>query len=257
MSYHNIPASARQSTTNAQGQTAPNGYHYMPDGPLMSAAAHIALDGSGEVISTFNLDTTNIKSIGETRRFTITGSGVFSLEIKNEDNYYYNFVTNKFQAARARLDNISISDNYSGNIKFPAVSDADQYDFYLFAEQGTRHASYGEVRFEDGSIDINSSTGSGSLLIKKVIYQTLATSVVMSAATPLNSSSVAAPGSVATKTITTYIGSNVGKIPFEVAVTAGSTHSYKIDRTPTANDIFTSITRSIGSAPSNIPGEDI
>ena len=257
MSYHNIPVSARQSTTNAQGQTAPDGYHYMPDGTLMADAAHIALYGSGEVIRTFDLDTTNIKSISETRKFTITGDGVFSLEIKNEDSYYYNFVTNKFQAARARLDNISISDSYTGSITFPAVSDADQYDFYLFAEQGTRHAKYVEVRFEDGSIDINSSTGSDSLLIKKVIYQTLVTSVIISATTPLNSSSVAAPGSVATKTITAHIGSNVGKIPFEVAVTAGSTHSYKIDRAPSANDIFISATRTIGSAPSNIPGEDL
>ena len=32
MSYHNIPSSAIQSVTNAQGQTAPAGYHYMPDG---------------------------------------------------------------------------------------------------------------------------------------------------------------------------------------------------------------------------------
>ena len=83
MSYHNIPASARQSTTNAQGQTAPDGYHYMPDGTLMSDADHIILYGSGGVIRTFDLDTTNIKSVGETRRFTITGDGCFSLEIKN------------------------------------------------------------------------------------------------------------------------------------------------------------------------------
>ena len=38
MSYHNIPSSARQSMRNAQGQAAPAGYHYMPDGSLMSDA---------------------------------------------------------------------------------------------------------------------------------------------------------------------------------------------------------------------------
>jgi len=44
MSYHNnnIPGSS-QSTTNAQGQTAPPGYHYMPDGTLMSDAEHARL----------------------------------------------------------------------------------------------------------------------------------------------------------------------------------------------------------------------
>ena len=112
------------------------------------------------------------------------------------------------------------------------------------------------MRFEDGSIDINSTTGSDSLLIKKVIYQTLATSLIISAGTP-NTVAVLTPGSIATKTITANVGSSVRKIPFEVAVTAGNTHSYKIDRTPTANDVFISATRTIGSAPSNIPGEDI
>ena len=38
MSYHdkNIPSGSSQSKTNAQGQTAPEGYHYMPDGTLMA-----------------------------------------------------------------------------------------------------------------------------------------------------------------------------------------------------------------------------
>ena len=43
MPYHNIPSSARQSTTNAQGETAPPGYHYMPDGTLMSDVEHAKL----------------------------------------------------------------------------------------------------------------------------------------------------------------------------------------------------------------------
>ena len=49
MSYHNIPSSAIQSATNAQGQTAPAGYHYMPDGSLMSDAEHTALYGAGVI----------------------------------------------------------------------------------------------------------------------------------------------------------------------------------------------------------------
>ena len=92
MSYHNIPSSAIQSTTNAQGQIAPEGYHYMPDGSLMSDAEHVARYGSGKVIRSFILDTTNLKAGGEVRKFTVTGNGVFSLEVRNEDNYYYNFV---------------------------------------------------------------------------------------------------------------------------------------------------------------------
>jgi len=255
MSYHNIPASARQSATNAQGQTAPDGYHYMPDGTLMADAAHIALYGSGEVIKAFDLDTTNIKPIGETRRFTITGDGVFSLEIKNEDNYYYNFVTNKFQAARARLDNISISGNYSNNIKFPAVSDADQYDFYLFADKGTKHAKYNEVRFDDNNIDINSSTGSDSILVQKVIYQMLDASLVLSTLSP-NSLAVFTGQTPTNQTITTQVGKSVGKIPFSIPVSAYTTHSFRINRTPTIKDVIIWTTRNIGAAIA-IEGEDV
>ena len=44
MSYHYTTTStaARQSTTNAQGQTAPPGYHYMPDGSLMADSDMLA-----------------------------------------------------------------------------------------------------------------------------------------------------------------------------------------------------------------------
>ena len=57
MSYHNITTSTatRQSTTNAQGKTAPAGYHYMPDGSLMSDIDHANLYGS-KIIKSFNLD---------------------------------------------------------------------------------------------------------------------------------------------------------------------------------------------------------
>ena len=36
MSYHNTSSPPMRSTTNSQGQVAPDGYHYMPDGTLMS-----------------------------------------------------------------------------------------------------------------------------------------------------------------------------------------------------------------------------
>jgi len=47
MSYHNnnIPGSS-QSTTNAQGQTAPPGFHYMPDGSLMADSEMTSTQGS-------------------------------------------------------------------------------------------------------------------------------------------------------------------------------------------------------------------
>jgi len=242
--------------THAQEQIDTDGYHYMPDGTLMSDAEHLALYGSGKIIESFVLDTTNVKAAGENRTFTITGDGIFSLEVKNEDNYYYNFTTNLFQAAITRLDNKNIYGSYTGNIKFPAVSDADQYDFYLFAEQGTRHATYSEVRFEDGSVDINSTTGSNSLLITKVIYQTLDVTLTFTTVSP-NTVAGFTGHSTTAKTITTQIGKNVGKIPFSIPVSGGSTHSFRIDRTPTLNDVVVFVQRTVGADPDDIPGENI
>ena len=50
---------------------------------------------------------------------------------------------------------------------FPSITDNDQYDIYLFAGSAfdTIHADYKEVRFGDGSLDINSSKGSNSSLL--------------------------------------------------------------------------------------------
>ena len=175
MSYHTTtPAAARQSTTNAQGQTAPAGYHYMPDGSLMSDADHASLYGA-KVIKGFKLDTSNIRATGERRGFTVLGDegAVFSLEIREGVNYY-NFETGLFQTTKTKLANVTIGGNsYKGNIYFPKVAAGAQYDIYLFTETGTKHSEYKEVRFPDNSIDINSTTGSNSNLIQKVIYQTL------------------------------------------------------------------------------------
>ena len=328
MSYHNT-SKARQSRVNAQGQIAPDGYHYMPDGTLMSDIEHARTYGGGTIRS-FNLDTTNIKASGEKRRFTITGDGTFSLMIKNESDYYYNFNTNKFQTANTRLANKKIKNTYSGNISFPAAptttdvvdgavtsgvkvvmdnnvatkmevgdrvtgnaalnaahvtvvelgtdgnakkfsmseaiaiaddavlifTGSDQYDVFVFAENGTKHANYNEVRFDDNSIDINSSTGSDSLLLRKVIYQTLDVRLTLSAISP-NGETLFSGATATTQIITTQTGKNIGKIPFSIPVSAGSTHSFKIDRTPTISDVAIFVLRNIGSAPVAIEGEDV
>ena len=98
----------REFVKTLSNKQAPKGFHYMPNGKLMSDADHIALYGSGKVISSFNLDTTNVKAAGETRTFNITGDGIFSLEVKNEDNYYDNIQTNIYQATKTKLSNIVI-----------------------------------------------------------------------------------------------------------------------------------------------------
>jgi len=258
MSYHDINYTApMQSTTNAQGQKAPVGYHYMPDGSLMSNAEHNRLYGE-KFITSFDLDTKDIRQAGETRRLSIKGDNgaVFSLEIRNEDDKYYNFQTNLFQTNETGLKNVKIeNNNYTPSVVFPAVTDADQYDIYLFTDinSNTKHSDYAEVRFPDGSIDVNSSTGSNSNLIQKVIYQTLDVTITLASISP--SSTIT--GTIGTQTITTSRNSRVGSVPIDFIFTVSSLRSLTINKQPNASDIMVYRQSEIGATPLTMPGEDI
>jgi len=253
MSYHNITT----NTTNAQGKTAPTGFHYMPDGSLMADADHKGLSANN-IITGFDIDFNDIKEAGETRRFNVSGSNgaKFSLEITNEDSTkkYYNFHTSLFQTTKTKLDNVSISGgSYSGSIVFPLVTDADHYDFRLFAGENTKHINYNEIRFLDDSVDINSSTGSNSKLIQKVIYQTLDVSATISGYS--GNGDIKAHGlSTPVQTIITSRGKSVDSTPFSITVSVTS-GALTIDRQPVPSDIMAFVSRTIGVDPVNIHGE--
>lgn len=251
MSYHNMSSSYTPLTTNNQGQAAPSGYHYMPDGTLMRNA-----DMQIKNISGFTLDTSDIKEAGETRGFVVAGDNgaEFILEIKNEDGYYYNFVTNTFQAAQAKLDETIIGGNYIAQVNFPPVTDEDQYDVFLYAKPGTKHALYNEVRFADGSVDLNSSSGSNSLMIQKVIYQYLDRTLTISTAAR---TSAFTPSASTNNTITTSSGASKSKIPFTVTSTSATNQSFVILKQPSSSDVYSAFTRVVGSSPVTLPGENI
>ena len=249
MSYHNTtPNTGRRSTTNSEGLLAPPGFHYMPNGVLMADGEH-ALLYKEKVIKAFNINTKNLKSNGETRQLKVIADNgaVFSLEIQNDAREYYNFQTKTFQAFKTRLSNIVVQNSvYSTSISFPLVSSADQYNFSLFSEENTVHDTNREVRFVDGSLDINSSTGSNSKLMQKVIYQT-------SAYSANGLVSVAAQNSI----ITVPVGSNKAKIPFTVVLTTNNAaKSLELIRQPVADDIAVYVEAVVGD-PVNIPGENI
>jgi hypothetical protein len=238
-------------TTNAQGQAAPAGYHYMPDGTLMRNA-----DMQIKNISGFVLDTSDIKEAGETRSFVIAGDNgaEFTLEIKNEDGYYYNFVTNTFQAAQAKLDETIIGGNYIAQVNFPPVTDEDQYDVFLYAKPGTKHTLYNEVRFADGSVDLNSSSGSNSLMMQKVIYQYLDRTLTISTAAR---TSAFTPSASTNNAITTSSGASKSKIPFTVTSTSATNQSFVILKQPSSSDVYSAFTRVVGEEPVTLPGENI
>ena len=261
MSYHNI-GSTLNNTNQASQRAAPSGYHYMPDGSLMLDTAMEGVNegiDSGKVIREFNLDLSALPAVQSVRRFSVIGEdgAVFSVEIKNEDNYYYNFVTRVFQAGKTGLyDTIISNRKFEEDIYFPTVTDNDQYDISITAQPlTTRHTNYVEVRFGDGSLDINSSTGSSSLLMTKVIYQYVDQTLTIS---PYSVGGTIEVSSSVSDTITLSRGLTAGKQAFSIACSVSTAAKcYRIIKQPVSNDVIAFVAPVAGSAPITIEGENI
>tara|TARA_R110002012_G_scaffold3705_6_gene17434 strand:- start:1030 stop:2829 length:1800 start_codon:yes stop_codon:yes gene_type:complete len=210
-----------------------------------------------KLIKSFDLDFSDLPAISERRVFTISGDegAEFKLEIKdNTTGYYYNFVTNAFQASPSGLEEQISSRSYSGSIVFPAVTGSDdQYDIYLYAKPNTEHATYKEIRFGDGSLDINNSTGSNSLLLQKVIYQYAVLTLTLQG----YSIGGTVAGTMATDTISINRGKSQVKTAFSLTATAGATAAYRILKQPVSGDVLAFVEPVVGGAPINLPGENI
>jgi hypothetical protein len=211
------------------------------------------------IINNFNIDLSPLSASKNRRVFSITGDSgaIFNLEVKNEGGYYYNFVTNVFQVAKSGLYNEVISSGaFNGNIVFPAVEDDDQYDISLSADPiSTKHARYFESRFGDGSLDINSSRGSNSLLMTKVIYQYLDKTLTIS---PYSVGGTIEVGSGVSDTIVLPRGSSVAKQPFSIACSVSTAAKcYQIIKQPVSDDVISFVQPVVGAAPIEITGENI
>jgi hypothetical protein len=257
MSYHNTSsptANAQRLAINAQGESAPAGYHYMPDGTLMADAEHGVV--SSKVIRNLDLNLSDLPYASEVRQFTISGDNgaQFILEIKSGSTFY-NFTTNTFQAAASRLEKTIASGSYKGSITFPTVVADGQYDIYLYAVPGTIHVPYHEVRFGDSSLDINSSKGSTSLMMQKVIYQYATIDLTISGYSPNGTISGVNTNAV----ISTSRGKSKARTPFSYVFTAGVTSGYavRVLKQPSSSDVLAFIEPVVGAAPVTLPGENI
>lgn len=217
-----------------------------------------------KVIKSLNIDLSNMRAASNTRNFAVIGDkgAIFSLEVKNEDGYYYDFTNRVFTSTKKRLKNKIIkSESFNGSIVFPAITDNDQYDIYLFAESmhDTVHTEYVESRFGDGTLDINSSQGSNSNLLQKVIYQYTDTTITIAGISPSgtqHSTGNFVGATFATDTITLGRGATVGKVPFSMTVTLAATKAMTILRQPSEGDLAAYATLTIGSGVA-IDGDDI
>ena len=115
------------------GVVAPRGFHYMPNGKLMSDADYIAVHGYVEkTITAFNISTKDINYFGESRSFSIQGNGIFSLEIYDDAAgsptlapSYYNFNTKTWSTTKSGLYNIELTGSYTFQVVFPKIEFLD------------------------------------------------------------------------------------------------------------------------------------
>ena len=213
---------------------------------------------ASKIIKSFDLDLSDIPAAGESRAFSIIGdlNAEFRLEIRRNGSDYYNFITNTFSSTKAVLES-TVQDvgGYNDTITFPAVVGSDDtYDIYLFATGDTEHDEYNEVRFGDGSIDINSTSGSNSLLLKKVVYQ-YATQLIT--ITTISQDGTVEVGSQVNDTVTVSRGSAADKQSFEIKCSVTTnTKSYQILKQPSHTD-FVGINDFVVGDPLPIDQENI
>ena len=210
-----------------------------------------------KIIRSFDLDLSHLPAASTRRNFTIQGTNgsKFKLEITNEDSpkKYYNFKTKTFTTTVASLEEQINGNYYTGSIIFPTVTDDDHYDIKLWALDGTLHDSYKEVRFGDGSIDINSSTGSNSFLLQKIIYQYTDLTLTISPFSP----NATIAGTLGNDNITLTAGDTKTSTDFSITVTAAADKAYRIIRQPTADDIVSFVSSTVGAVSTLqvLPGE--
>ncbi len=253
-----VPASPSSVVKSVvyQNQVAPPGFHYMPDGTLMSDAEHEALYNNKQIAGIL-INLSDLPAATTRRSFQINGTdgAEFILEIKNEDDHYYNFITRAFQATKSSLEKTITNGSYVGYITFPTVTDDDNYDIYLYAKPGSQHSEYNEVRFQDGSIDVNSSSGSNSLMLQKVIYQYTDLTLTLSTISP---SATIETASQSNATITTSRRFNKVSTAFSISCSVSTaTKSYRVIKQPTSSDALSFTSLTVGSAPEALTGEDI
>ena len=102
---------------------------------------------------------------------------------------------------------------------------------------------------------LNSSIGSNSLLIKKVIYQYVDQALTIGSYSVSGDVEITSPVNA---TITLARGSTVAKQPFSISCSViTATKCYQIIKQPTSRDIISFVPPVVGAAPITIAGENI
>ena len=175
------------------GVRAPGGFHYMPNGKLMSDADHIAANGYIEKnIKNIEIDYSDIAPSGGIKDIKIHGDEgfIFSVEVyEGSRASYYNFKSKTWSSSVYKQNKIhGVTGNNVLSITFPAQSSLKTFTINVYAETAenikTKHKGYAEFKNEDGSININKSDGSDSDIVTKILYQDVIKTLSLSCIAP-------------------------------------------------------------------------
>ena len=215
-----------------------------------------------KIIKDFNINTSSISLDGGHKNFIITGDNgakftLFATMEKSNELFYYNFTLKSWQLNPVDLKGEITSDKYENYFQFPPLSAAVRIDLFLLADDisQTEHAPYVEALDAQGDIDINNSTGSNSLMLKKKIEQVANGVLTLVGISPNNAAGFVSATFVS-DTLTLPVGNVSPKIPFSISVSAAAGSVLKIDRQPLESDFFALLSRNIGVS-SILPGEDV
>ena len=237
--YYNFPTSTfQQAYASLDGSIRGNSYKGFVKFPSSVATDTVngAVSAHGSDNSQITMDTavaTKMK-VGD----RVTGGDIDErtvLTVESIDSEFVFTINN----------NISMADG--ATLTFTGDN---QYDIYLHAKPGTIHVARKEFRFADGSIDINSSSGSESLLLQKVIYQYRPFNLNLYTISPSN---VVISGS-SKNIFTTEKNTNKAKTAFSTTISGAG---IRILKQPISNDFVSFLEGRFGTDSITLPGENI
>jgi len=212
-----------------------------------------------KIIKDFNINTDTIPSVGAFVNFIITGDegAKFRLSANiRATEQYYSFVKKEWVLGPSYLNGeIKNINGFSGAFDFPSTTTAYDIDIFLLADaSNTEHAAYVEVLKQDGSIDVNNSSGSDSLMLIKHIVQVVPSTLTISP-TSKSTATGFAGATLSSDTISSSTGSYGSKIPFTLTATAVPGLALRLEQQPDELDFYVKKTRAIND-PVIINGED-
>ena len=218
-----------------------------------------------KIINKVQIDTSFLPKTTSIRDISVFGEpgSVFSLYVQNEldedSTQYYNFETSTFQNLFTSIlqQTIDNSGFFSASIKFPTVTDADEYNIYVVAEPHF-NTSFSSNLVSKGFIykvpnEDNSVNSDGSLIYPSSIYQLLDKTISFNFAHS-NAEMIEADSGVLATALVMDASTTTGTVTIDkTSLAAVNTvkQALCISRQPVAADFYATKTQTVNGAVAN------